>query len=151
MIFITANDVIRSGRAIYHIKRMIEEDGQSFEDGSHIIYVDSSKQDDTDLSRLMHDLHCKEADKFHSKILGDKVRELKETQKGVSTMCVALQELLDESVEVAENRGRAAGKAEGMMTMAQNMYRKGNDIDFIASVAEVPVAIVQEWVGAPTA
>ena len=147
MIFITANDVIRSGRAIYHIKRMIEEDGQSFEDGSHIIYVDSSKQDDTDLGRLMHDLHCKEADKFHSKILGDKVRELKETQKGVSTMCVALQELLDESVEVAENRGRA----EGMMFMAKNLYQNGNDIDFIASIAGVPSAQVQEWVGAPTA
>ena len=36
-------------------------------------------QEDTELGRLMHDLHCKNAEDMHSKILADRVYELKET------------------------------------------------------------------------
>ena len=46
-----------------------------------VSYVNSKKQDDTELGRLMHDLHCKNAEDMHSKILADRVYELKETQK----------------------------------------------------------------------
>jgi hypothetical protein len=103
----------------------------------------------------MSDLHCKNPNEFNSNILGERVRALKETQKGEKEMCQALQELIDfnssDWFEEGEKKGRAMGKTEGMMTMAQNMYRKGNDIDFIASVAEVPTSVVQEWVGAPMA
>ena len=159
VIFITAKDIIGDGKAIYHIKRVIDENGKSFNDGSHIIYVDSSKQDDTALGKLMHDLHCKEADKFYSKILGEKVRELKGTQKGVKTMCDKLQNLIDEGAEVwlsqgimqGRAAGRLEGRAKGKMIMAQNMYNEGGDIDFIARMAGVPTSTVQEWVGAPTA
>ena len=35
-------------------------------------------QEDTELSRLMHDLQCKNAEDMHSKILADRVYELKE-------------------------------------------------------------------------
>ena len=56
-------------------------------DESHIIYVNSSIQDDTELGRLAHDLHCKNADEMYSEILAKRVRELKETQKGVEKMC----------------------------------------------------------------
>ena len=147
MIFILAKDVLGEGKPIYYIDRHIRDSYKPFNDGSHIIYVDSSKQEDTDLGRLMYDLHCKDPNKFYSNILGERVRELKETKKGEKEMCKALQELIDYNATDWIEEGRA----EGMMTMAQNMYRKGNDIDFIASVAEVPASVVQEWVGAPTA
>ena len=61
--------------------RIIKETNQEFKDETHIIYVNSSKQDDTELGRLMHDLHCKNADDMYSKVLEDRVRKLKETQK----------------------------------------------------------------------
>ena len=151
VIFITAEDVIGDDKPIYHIKRVIEESGKGFDDGSHIIYVDSSKQDDTELGKLMRDLHCKNPNEFNSNILGQRVRLLKETQKGEKEMCQALQELIDYNATDWLEEGKIKGRAEGMMTMAQNMYRKGNDIDFIASVAEVPTSVVQEWVSAPMA
>ena len=61
--------------------RIIKETNQEFKDETHIIYVNSSKQDDTELGHLMHDLHCKNADDMYSKVLEDRVRKLKETQK----------------------------------------------------------------------
>ena len=46
-----------------------KELNEAFQDEAHIIYVNSKKQDDTQLGRLMHDLHCKKADEMHSPIL----------------------------------------------------------------------------------
>ena len=46
-----------------------QEINKAFQDEVHIIYVNSRKQDDTELGRLMHDLHCKRADKMHSPAL----------------------------------------------------------------------------------
>ena len=39
------------------------------------------KQDDTELGRLMHDLHCKESDKMYSTILSARVHQLKKQRK----------------------------------------------------------------------
>ena len=80
VIFITRDDALGYGLPIYHIDRKIEEVSENFKDEAHIIYVNSKKQEDTELGRLMHDLHCKNAEDMHSKILADRVYELKETQ-----------------------------------------------------------------------
>ena len=81
VIFITRDDILGYGLPIYHIDRQIKELNEAFQDEAHIIYVNSRKQDDTELGRLMHDLHCKKADEMHSPILAKRMYELKETQK----------------------------------------------------------------------
>ena len=55
IIFITKNDVLGKGLPIYHIDRMIKETGEKFKDEAHIIYVNSSIQDETKLGKLMQD------------------------------------------------------------------------------------------------
>lgn len=81
VIFITRDDVLGYDLPIYHIERKIEEIGAEFKDESYIIYVNSGCQDDTELGRLMHDFHCKDAEDMHSEILAKRVYELKETQE----------------------------------------------------------------------
>ena len=81
VIFITRDDILGYGLPIYHIDRQIKELNEAFQDEAHIIYVNSRNQDDTELGRLMHDLHCKKADEMHSPILAKRMYELKETQK----------------------------------------------------------------------
>ena len=76
IIFITRNDVLGYDRIICHITRKVEEEGKDFGDGSHIIYVNSKKREDTELGKLMHDLHCKESGEMHSKILASRVRDV---------------------------------------------------------------------------
>lgn len=60
---------------------------KDFKDESHIIYVNSSRWDNTELGRFMRDLHCKDSKDIQSSVLAQRVFELKETQKGVETMC----------------------------------------------------------------
>ena len=52
VIFITEHDVLHRQKPIYHINRKIEETGENFHDGSHIIYVNAENRDDTALGRL---------------------------------------------------------------------------------------------------
>ena len=87
MIFITRDDVLGYGLPIYHIDRMIKEVKDDFMDEAHIIYVNAKRQDNTELGRLMHDLHCKNTKDMYSKVLADRAYELKETKIGVECMC----------------------------------------------------------------
>ena len=100
VIFITENDVLGMDKPIYHVERVIQEANVQFEDGEHIIYVNGSmKAKDTALGRLMSDLYCTNADDMCYEELSRKVRQYKETEEGVDTMCDVLDEMKNEAAE----------------------------------------------------
>ncbi len=174
VIFITRSDAAGYGLPICHIERVIKEAGEDFMDGAHIIYVNSSMQDDTELGRLMHDLRCRESHEMYSKILVKRVYELKETQKGVESMCREMEEIYNEGMakgiesmrnEMDEvynegmakgiNEGMAAGEKIGIMKMkkeaAVSMAENGMLIDMIAEILKESVRVIQEWLSEGTA
>ena len=107
VIFITENDIMEAGLPIYHIDRTVKETGELFGDESHIIYVNSQIKDESALGKLMHDFSCTDAKDMKYKILADRVRYFKEDEKGVETMCKAMEEMRNETahekaVEIAE-------------------------------------------------
>ena len=109
VIFITASDVLGAGCSLYHVKRMIEETGTYFGDGSHIIYVNGSYKDDNDpVGKLMHDFRClSSADMFYP-VLARQVKYFKETEGGLEIMCQAFEDLaekrvLDEKASLIKN------------------------------------------------
>ena len=120
VIFITRDDILGYGLPIYHIDRQIKELEEAFQDEAHIIYVNSRNQDDTELGRLMHDLHCKKADEMHSPILAKRMYELKETQKGVELMCHEMEKIYSEGMESGEKRGELKAKKETALSMAED-------------------------------
>ena len=114
MIFITENDVLKSGLPIYHIDRIVQETGEPFGDEAHIIYVNSRIKDETELGKLMHDFSCTDPKDMYYKILADRVRYFKEDEEGVLTMCREMENMRKESshekaVEIAK-RMLASGK-----------------------------------------
>ena len=138
IIFITRNDVLGYDRIICHITRKVEEEGKDFGDGSHIIYVNSKKREDTELGRLMHDLHCKESGKMHSKILASRVRELKETAKGVSEMCRDMEEIYGEGMEEGERKKAR----ETVLSLAELKMPE----EQISQIVKMPLEVVQGWI-----
>lgn len=103
VIFITEHDVLGDGLPIYHIDRIIRESGKVFGDETHIIYVNAQIQNETALGHLMHDFVCSSAEKMYYATLAERVRYFKEEQKGVVTMCKALEEMRkNERIEVAQ-------------------------------------------------
>ena len=69
--------------------------------------MNSSRQDDTELSRLMKDFHCKNAEDIHSEVLARCVYELKETQGGVDHMCREMDEIYNEDAKPGTIEGIA--------------------------------------------
>lgn len=157
VIFITRGDPLGDKLPIYHISRNIEETNKKFEDETHIIYVNALNQDDTALGRLMRDLNCKRADDMYSKVLADRVRELKETQEGETSMCKELEELIEwgaaegrkegrtEGRIEGRTEGRAEGKEEARKEIAIALAEMGLTIEQIAKAVKMNAGIVRIW------
>ena len=142
VIFITWDDILGYGFPIYHIDRHIKEADDSFQDEAHIIYVNSRKQEDTELGRLMHDLHCRNADEMHSPVLAKRVHELKDTQKGVELMCHEMEKIYSEGMESGEKRGELKAKKETALSLAE----MGLPVEKIAKAVNHNVNEVQKWI-----
>ena len=149
VIFITRDDVLGYNLPIYHIGRKIEEVGTYFNDEAYIIYVNSSRQDDTELGRLMKDFHCKNAEDIHSEVLARRVYELKETQEGVDSMCREMDEIYNEGAKRGRDEGIAQGIEFGEMKAKKEtdltLAEKGMSAADIADIVKVSVKLVQEW------
>ena len=161
IIFITENDTLGYNLPIYHINRTIEENCQRCHDQLHIIYVNSSFQDNTALGRLMHDLHCSDSHDMYSEILAQRVIELKETQKGVDIMCEKLDKLITEERNEGEKRGILIGEAQGekrgiligeakgilhtQKETAKILQHMGMALEQISQALNVSVQMIQEW------
>ena len=138
VIFITRDDVLGYGLPIYHINKKIEEVTEDFQDGAHIIYVNAKIKDkETALGRLMHDLQCRTADEMFSEILAERVRELKETPKGVEDMCREMDEIYNEGIEIGEQKA----KKEAAMTLAS----MGMSVDKISQAVKESMDQIQQW------
>ena len=94
VIFITENDTMGRGLPVYHVERTIQELGELFHDGSHIMYVNGSYCNDEDpIGRLMHDFRStKASDMYYSELAGQ-VRYFKETEGGQKKMCKAIEDM----------------------------------------------------------
>lgn len=139
--FITRNDILGKNLPIYHVERKIEETGESFGDSSHIIYVNSSIQDSTELGKLMHDFYCKNADDMYSEVLANRVKELKETPEGVDSMCREMEKIYQDG----ENRGIEKGELKKAREAALNLADMGLPVEQIAKAVKASILSVQEW------
>ncbi len=102
----------------------------------------------------MHDLHCKNADEMYSKVLSERVRELKETQRGVDAMCSEMEKLYHEGMERGEKLGYERGEKLGMergemktkKEAAISFAKMGMSIEQIAQGLKENVSLIQEWI-----
>jgi len=117
VIFITENDIYKKGRALYKIDRYVDGE-EPFNDGAHIIYVNGKYKGNDPMGDLMHDFHCKKAGDMKSKILAERVRYLKESDKGVKHMCRIMEEFAKEE--------RKEGRDERTIEMAAKLLESGD-------------------------
>ena len=123
VIFITEHDMLKGGRPIYCIERTVQETGESFGDGTHILYVNAQMKDDTTLGHLMHDFACTSADEMHYQILADRVRYFKEDKEGVATMCKIMEDMKNEAARKAE-REKAIKSARAILALGKLSYEE---------------------------
>ena len=123
---------MKAGLPIYHVDRTVTETGKLFGDEAHIIYVNSQIQDESALGKLMYDFYCTDAEKMNYELLADRVRYFKEDEKGVATMCRAMEEMRKETARETE-RAKAIKDAKGMLASGKLTYEE------IAKIAELTI------------
>ena len=142
VIFITESDVMKGGLPLYQIERIVTNNGEPFNDGEHIIYVNGEdKNSATKLGKLMHDFYCTDPDDMHYKQLADKVRYFKENEEGVRSMCATLEKMRDETAKKAAEQATEQTKIQ----MALKMIKDGElSLDKIANYTSLAIDKVKE-------
>ena len=136
VIFITENDVFGANLPLYHVERIITELNKAFDDAAHILYVNSTYQDNSALGLLMHDFFCTDPAKMHYKELAKRADYFKAETKGVNTMCEIMEQLQAE--------GRAEGRSQMAIDIAIDMLRDNKPLDEIAKYSRLPLERIQE-------
>ena len=137
VIYITRDDTLGYGLPIYHIDRTIKEVRENFMDEAHIIYVNAKRQDDTELGRLIHDLHCKNAGDMYSWVLADRVYEF---------MCQEMEQIYSEGIENGIERGIEQGELKKARETVRSLAEMGLPVEKIAKAVNLSVQEVQKWI-----
>lgn len=96
-IFITETDFFNKGAALYPIDRMNLVTGESFNDGAHILYVNGTYRDDSEIGKLMHDFNCTQAEDMNYPLMAERTDYLKHNTEGVTSMCKEMEKMCDEN------------------------------------------------------
>lgn len=131
VVFITERDVIGRGESVYRFDRCDLRTGESFGDGSHILYVNGAFRDQSPIGRLMHDFSCTDPAQMYYETLAKRTHYFKEGE-GIPEMCREYEKLLEE--------GEAKGRAEERIRIAKNMLAAGSyAIEEIAKLSNLPL------------
>ena len=144
IIFITEHDYFKGGLPFYHIDRTIKENGMTFCDRSHIIYVNGEYQDDSDIGKLMHDFACANPDEMKYRLLAEKTRYYKKDEKGVNKMSPVMEELVAEIAAEERAAEREAVSNEIAMNLLKEVTLSISKIAAAANLTERKVKKLAE-------
>ena len=144
VIFITEHDVLKGDLPLYTIERVIQETGESFGDGSHIVYVNGEHCDAvTALGKLVHDIFCEKPDDMYNTALAERVRHFKEDEEGVKEVSEVVERLIMADRAREAVRHKKAMK-EQMKEVAQRMLETGKlALSEIASCTGLSISTVR--------
>ena len=136
VVFITEHDVLGKGKPLYRIGRYNFDTNESFDDGSHIVYVNGAYRDDTPVGKLMHDFSCTDPANMHYDVLAERVRFFKESKEGIAIMCKAMEDMRNESLKEGEKRGIEKGMKATALRMLE---MKEFTLEKIAKISGLPL------------
>ena len=95
LVYISKFDMYKSGKALYHVDRIIRENGTMVDNGFSELYVNAEAQDD--------------------------LRLFKTTEEGVNEMCEVIEKYIAEGRREGRSEGRREGKAEAIRSLMESM------------------------------
>ena len=122
LVYISKFDMYKSGKALYHVDRIIRENGTMVDNGFSELYVNAEVQDDSDVAKLMdiftrHDAYDDEMFPITSK----RKRLFKTTEEGVNEMCEVIEKYIAEGRREGIRKGRSEGRREGKAEAIRNL------------------------------
>lgn len=148
--YISETDIWHLGKTICPVRNYLGNEGGDYDDGSFITYVNAKINDGSQVAALMQYFRTADPDDNSQGALSRRVRYLKCEEGGLDLMC--------EISERIEQRGREAGRREGILEgrregilearheSALSMAELGIPVEQIAKVVKENVSLVREWI-----
>ena len=138
VIFICGKDALKENRQIYHVKRIIEESGNTFPDKAQIIYINTEKSSDDELGRMIKDFYTEDPKEIRSAVLARRIAELKIPSKAEKREDAEMTTYYDRLKRQWKKEGKAEGTAntEGKMAKLMGLLVKEGRIDDITKASE---------------
>ena len=103
VIFITLTDVLKGKEPLYTIERVIRETSKPFNDGTKIIYVNTSHEDtSTALGKLIHDFRCGDTKEWYDSEMAEHAEQTRKEKGRMKAWKARLDEVrIDERENIA--------------------------------------------------
>ena len=99
VVYITEHDFLHGGHTVYHVDKILRENGSIIDDGSSVIYVNTAVNDGSAISDLMRCFMQKTVNDPRFPRLSEKVHQYKNTEKGAAEMCEELERYIDDYID----------------------------------------------------
>jgi predicted transposase/invertase (TIGR01784 family) len=125
VIFFNEHDELRNGRPLSKFVWYDTDNSEKLSDKQSIVYINGSLQQESPLlASVVHDMFCKEYTEMENQVLADRMKYLR-TDEGEDEMLDYVYSKLYNHIQLeradaakeGEEKGKAAGKAEGAKAM----------------------------------
>jgi len=143
MVYITKNDFLKGDRCIYHVKRVLEENGQVVYNGINEIYVNAAVNDGSLVAELMAYFKNSTSENGKFPNIAKRVKYYKESNEGVSAVCDIVQALIAEEQKKVQEA--IAESREKTKASAIKMYKRGDSAEEIADILSEDIETIKTW------
>lgn len=148
MIFITGFDPFKLNRTHYEIVQYVDNSDILYDDGIHRLYFNTTADDGSGLSKLLHYLENSDVNNNNFGALSQQVNYHKVSNKGVDIMSSAVEDLLRISNEKSRLEGEKKGRIEGKIEMVNNLLSDGFSIDKALKYAKIDRPTYEKYTAA---
>lgn len=142
VLFICEQDPFGYGFPVYAVDKHIRGTEETFDDGMHYMFSNTSYFGDDDFGKLSRDFKERDPNKMHFKPLAAAAAHVKNNQEGVSEMCQIMEdwgnEIYQEGVEKGVEKGVRKVVKSLLLSMKPDEIAKKVDLplDFVLDVAK---------------
>ena len=143
VVFICEGDALGDGVPLCRIRRVVDETGKPFDDGSHIVYADATYNGfDGALGDVLHDFLCADPEQMRCGVLAERARFLKRVEKGESEMSNVTEEIINYGIE----KGIEQGIEQGVGRSVARLVEDGTlSVEQIAAILEIAPNEVERY------
>ncbi len=136
LIYVSETDLWKHGLATYQVRKNLQ-DLEEYQDGMGILFVNAEVDDGSGRARLMRYFQTVDPEDLSQGALSDRVRYLKTEQGGIQEMDAVLEEVYQE--------GKEEGKENERRSMVFRMFSRGDSLESIGFIADMPLAQLEAW------
>lgn len=115
-----------------------------FDDDCYIMYINGEYKGDNPIGKLMHDFSTTNADEMYYDELAERMRFLKQDEKGVIMVSKIVEEYGDQRAAEALQQGIQQGLQQKAEEIASKMLRKDKPVSDISDFTGLPLEKVLE-------